>query len=92
MFRIIDNRCTGKTYKLLMYAKENDAIFVCSNPYAMKQKSESYGIIGLTFVSYAEFLNNSRGHRDKFVVDEIEGLIRTINPFNELIGYTLSEE
>lgn len=92
MFRVIDGRATGKTYKLMQYAKENDAIFVCSNPPAMKQKAENYGIIGLTFVSYAEFLNKSRGCRDKFVVDEVEGLVRAINPFDQLIGYNLSEE
>ena len=32
MERIIDGRGTGKTNKLLMCAKANDAIFVCSNP------------------------------------------------------------
>lgn len=47
MFRIIGNRCTGKTYQLMQYAKDNDAIFVCSNPRSMRIKAEQYGIIGL---------------------------------------------
>lgn len=92
MFRIIDGRCTGKTYKLMQYAKDNDAIFVCSNPHSMKSKAEDYGIIGLRFMSYSEYLAHSRGMRDKIVIDEVEVLLRLINPSIELIGYNLSEE
>ena len=32
MYRIIENRGTGKTSRLMLLAKENNAIFVCSNP------------------------------------------------------------
>ncbi len=60
MFRIIGNRCTGKTYQLMQYAKDNDAIFVCSNPRSMRIKAEQYGIIGLNCISYSEFLKKQR--------------------------------
>jgi len=40
MIRIIDGRGTGKTSKLMLLAKENNAVFVCSNPRAMKYKAE----------------------------------------------------
>ena len=39
MYRIIEGRGTGKTSRLMLLAKENDAIFVCSNPDAMKYKA-----------------------------------------------------
>lgn len=91
MFRIIGNRCTGKTYQLMQYAKDNDAIFVCSNPRSMRIKVEQYGIIGLNCISYSEFLK-SRDLKEKFVIDEVEILLRLINPCMELIGYNLSEE
>ena len=92
MFRIIGDRCTGKTYQLMQYAKDNNAIFVCSNPHSMRSKAESYGIIGLRFMNYSEYLNHSRGMKEKFVIDEVEILLRLINPCMELIGYNLSEE
>lgn len=41
MFRIIGNRCTGKTYQLMQYAKDNDAIFVCSNPRSMRELKQN---------------------------------------------------
>ena len=32
MYRIIDNRGTGKTSRLLLLAKENNGIIVCKRP------------------------------------------------------------
>lgn len=93
MERIIDGRGTGKTKKLMEYAKENNALFVCGNPRAMEEKARAYGIFGLNFISYTKFLDDGgRGRKENFVVDEAELLIRHINPYNSLIGYTLSEE
>lgn len=92
MLRIIDGRGTGKTKKLMEYAKENNALFVCGNPHAMEEKARAYGILGLKFMGYTEFLNNGRGYKEDFVVDEIELLVRYTSPFHNLIGYTLSED
>jgi len=47
MIRIIDGRGTGKTNRLMLFAKEHNAIFVCANPEAMRVKAEAYGITGL---------------------------------------------
>lgn len=98
MVRIIDGRGTGKTGRLMLLAKENDAIFVCSNPKAMEQKAHAYGITGITFMSYTDFISvaHARHWHCKFVIDELEqfALIagRVIGSGNECIGYTLSEE
>lgn len=92
MLRLIGNRCTGKTRQLMQFAKDNNAIFVCSNPYSMMQKAENYGIIGLRFMSYFEFLTHNKEMTDNVVVDEAEMLLRSINPSIKLIGYNLSEE
>ena len=40
MFRIIDKSGTGKTGRLMLLAKENEADFVCSNPRAMNYKAK----------------------------------------------------
>ena len=39
MYRIIDGRGTGKTSRLMIIAKENNAVFVCSNTKAMEIKA-----------------------------------------------------
>ena len=44
---IIGANCSGKTRKMLEAAKENNAIVVCKNSYAMANKANSYGIYGL---------------------------------------------
>ena len=58
MYRIIDKRGTGKTSRLLLLAKENNGIVVCASPEFMREKAYAYGITGIDFVSYAEFINN----------------------------------
>jgi hypothetical protein len=56
MYRIIDGRGTGKTSRLMLLAKENNGVIVCANPQKMREKAEVYGIIGLEFISYKEFM------------------------------------
>lgn len=88
MYRIIDNRGTGKTSRLMLLAKENNAIFICSNPRAMEYKAKQYGIEGLEFMSYSEF--NDYG-ADKFIIDELDHyLIATLG--TGLIGYSITNE
>ena len=50
MIRIIDERGTGKTSQLMLWAKEYDATFICANPKAMKYKAKIYGIEGIEFM------------------------------------------
>lgn len=94
MYRIIDDRGTGKTSRLMLIAKENDALFVCSNPDAMRYKAKAYGIDGIEFISYGEFFHDYRGQRNvKYVIDELENFLRSTMFYStELIGYTLSVE
>ena len=94
MYRIIDNRGTGKTSRLMLIAKENNALFVCSNPDAMRYKAKAYGIDGIEFISYGEFFHDYRGQRNvKYVIDELENFLRSTMFYStELVGYTLSVE
>ena len=89
MYQIIDERGTGKTSRLMLIAKENGATIVCANPSAFYNKAEAYGITGLNFISYDEFLDMRGLLRGPFLIDEVEGLLRTIN---NVWGYTLSLE
>ena len=91
MYRIIDNKASGKTRKLMEIAKENKAIFVCSNPRAMEAKAHAYGIVGINFIDYFTFLDDKGKEPANYVVDEIEMLLHYMFGMNRnLTGYTLT--
>lgn len=91
MYRIIDNKASGKTRKLMEIAKENKAIFVCSNPRAMEAKAHAYGIVGIEFIDYFTFLEDKEEKPANYVVDEIEMLLHYMFGMNRnLTGYTLT--
>lgn len=90
MIRIIDDRSTGKTSQLMLWAKEYNATFVCSNPKAMEYKAQKYGIEGIEFISYEKF-STILNHEKNYVIDEMENFIKSAFG-NSLIGYTLSIE
>lgn len=93
MIRIIDERSTGKTGRLMLLAKEKNALFVCGNPEAMRVKAEAYGITGIKFISYEQFLREDDSDIMNVVIDELEELInRVLLGTQHLIGYTLSYE
>lgn len=93
MYRIIDDRATGKSSRLMLLAKENNAIFVCANPLAMEDKARRYGIDGIRFVSYGSFFKHYEGQHVNVVIDELEGFIQATScASNKLIGYTISDE
>lgn len=96
MYRIIDSRGSGKTSRLMLIAKEQKAKFVCRNPQAMKVKAENYGIIGLDFMSYADFLNSRGEDIGPYVIDELFSFSIFVAAQHagkgSMIGYTLSNE
>lgn len=67
---IIGENCSGKTRKMLEEAKKSNAIVVCKAPVHMQSKANSYGIYGLRFMSYAEFLETNL-YGEKIAVDEL---------------------
>lgn len=91
MYRIIDNKASGKTRRLMEIAKENKAVFVCSNPRAMEAKAHAYGIVGIEFIDYFTFLDDRGKEPANYVVDEIEMLLHYMFGMNRnLTGYTLT--
>lgn len=92
---IIDSRGTGKTRKLLEFAKMKNATVVCRHPGAMRAKAEAYGIVGLQFVSYGNVLEDIRLNNDAsletFVVDEIKSLMDYLLASN-CVGFTQTED
>lgn len=93
MYRIINNRGTGKTKKLMLLAKDNEALFVCANPHAMEQKALAYGITGLNFLSYDNApCYYEEGKTLNVVIDDIEAFVKWFISNDKLIGYTLTNE
>lgn len=91
MYRIIDERASGKTSRLMLLAKEKGATIVCANPEAMQNKSYKYGIVGIDFISYGQFYNNEYKYRHTpILIDELENFVSYITG-ESLAGYTLSK-
>lgn len=84
-------RCNGKTYRLLKYAKENNAVVVCSMPKAMEEKAREYGLGKIECISYSAFLDVHIKVKDiSFVIDEISNFLSHFN--NNIIGFTQGVE
>ena len=90
MYRIIDKRGTGKTSRLMLLAKEENAIIACSNPSAMRIKAEGYGIVGINFISYYDYVNGNYQKGSMVFVDELDCFVSSLG--HNLSGYTLSNE
>lgn len=89
MYRIIDSRCSGKTSRLMLLAKETDSAIACMNPNAMRQKARAYGITGIDFISYSDLFNGE--YDDKVMIDELETFVQNYIDC-KLTGYTLTNE
>jgi len=99
MFRVIDSRGSGKTKKLMLKAKETNGAIICANPIALSEKAKAYGIIGIEFVSYSDFIEDhlDEWEEDKiFYIDELEMFMKRLTQHycykNSIAGYTLSED
>ena len=98
MYRIIDERGSRKTYKLMEYAKNHKAVFVCKHPRTMKEKAHAYGFTGIEFVDYYAFLDHyGKDIGSNYVIDELEIFIKYALEFHDILsdsfeGYTLSIE
>lgn len=96
MYRIIDERATGKTGRLMLLAKESNGVIVCNNPNAMRQKARAYGITGINFISYYDFVTGNGSNLENYYIDELEAFVsymqRALGIMGTLSGYTISQE
>ena len=95
MYRIIDERGSGKTSRLMLLAKEDGSAIVCSNPRAMEIKAQAYGITGIKFISYYDFLKTEHNFSN-YYIDELEKFLYYFHHYNgfkgQMQGYSLSLE
>ena len=79
MYRIIDNKASGKTRQLMEIAKEN------------KRKKMKRISLVVEFIDYFTFLDDKGKEPANYVVDEIEMLLHYMFGMNRnLTGYTLT--
>lgn len=91
MYRIIDDRSTGKTSRLLLLAKESNGIVVCANPVTMREKAYKYGIVGVEFLSYEQYAYTDNYNTTKPIfIDELELFLKKFD-YN-ISGYTISKD
>jgi hypothetical protein len=89
MYRIIASRCSGKTSRLMLLAKETNSAIACYNPPAMRQKAYAYGITGIEFIPYSDLFN---GYYDgNVLIDELEHFVTEFIDA-KITGYSLTNE
>lgn len=90
MYRILDDRASGKTSRLMLLAKENNGVLVCANPHAMRTKATAYGLTGFDIISYYDYVQHNYDYGKMCFIDELECFVKSLG--NNLSGYTLSTE
>lgn len=88
MYRIIDKRGSGKTSRLMLLAKEQDATIICSNPDAFAYKAKAYGLTDIKFISYDDYWDNPGDYSGPFLIDELDAFLKAFD--ERLDGYCLT--
>lgn len=89
MIKIIDERSSGKTSRLMLLAKENDGILVCKDPIKMRDRAYDYGLVGINFMSYEDFHFNYFFDCPVYI-DNVDEFLKFKN--KDIVGFTLSED
>ena len=104
MYKLIEERGTGKTKQLMSEAYTNNGIFVCQNAIHMREKANAYGFTGLKIISFRDFIDDItehncyadvmiRGYKDgdnsPIYIDELEGFMNYLC-LNKFKGYTIT--
>lgn len=84
MYIDISPKGNGKTKRLLEFAKKHNAIVICNNPFAMKEKAREYEIPDVECVSYYDALYAD----EYYVIDELDKFLDNKN----IIGFTQGVE
>jgi hypothetical protein len=90
MYQVIDKRGNGKTSRLMLLAKENNGILVCSNSEAMKVKADAYGFNNLEIISYMDYIKYANSFHKPIFIDELEDFVKVLS-YYQLAGYSLTE-
>lgn len=91
MFVISGGKGTGKTKALLERVKAEDAIIVCDDVIAMRERAYMYGIVGLNIIDYEAYCITPGEQLGKPVyIHNVNDLLKRINPNTK--GYSVCNE
>lgn len=101
---IIGPNSSGKTRKLLEFAKANNYLVICRDRGSMERKAQAYGLYGISFMDYLtaaqsialgdnDFFANDQDlfNADGFVVDEIDKFMKVLIS-TPMMGFTQTQE
>lgn len=97
LYRITGNRCTGKTSRLILLAKEQNGIIVSISPDYVKSLAHKYDISNIDVISYSEYNEMLMGKRSSIdydrpiFIDELEIFLQLYLDKN-IQGYSISIE
>jgi hypothetical protein len=90
LIRIIDSRATGKTGRLMLLAKETNGVIVCKDPITYKDKALRYGLVGIDFVAYHEYIDNLHKFSGRNIyIDELSMFLTAFSG-EQIKGFTES--
>lgn len=88
MYRVIDNKDTGKTKKLLTMCAQNNGVYVCRHPNRVPDKCLAYGLPLVEAYGFDEI--QSIPNDKPLYIDELELFAQS--SLQNLAGYALSKD
>lgn len=89
MVKIIGGNGTGKTRQLMMQAKEQHGVFVCSNVERYRAKAHAYGIVDLPIISYTDLFTDNYDKNLPVFINKIDKYLETCENIG---GFSLTVE
>lgn len=86
MYQDIDYRASGRTTRLLAYAREIKAVFISSN--CTRTLANLKGYTDVEIMSYDEVLKYGLPKDKSYVIDDIECFISRVISGGKLAGYS----
>jgi len=90
MEKIIAERGTGKTAKLINLAVENNGIIVCSNPAHVINKGYDMGVTNLNVLSYVQYSIEKSSISQPVYIDDIDAFFAEFD--SNIAGYSVSKD
>lgn len=90
MIKLIGERGSGKTEKLIDIAVENNGTIVCKKPQHIVEMGYSMGLTNLKVVSYDSYLANKESVEGPVYVDDMDSLLETLD--SRIAGFTAARE
>ena len=93
MIRIVDEKCSGKTKKLIEAAQATRGTIASKSAYSTRVKGVAYGFYGIEYIDYYDLIQRIKNGEDisNVYIDELEEFVNCLLE-NNLAGYTMSKE